>query len=31
MRHGVAGLKLGRNTAQRNGLRKTMISQLITH
>ena len=31
MRHGVAGRKLGRNTAQRNGLRKTMISQLITH
>ena len=31
MRHGVAGLKLGRTTAQRNGLRKTMISQLITH
>ncbi len=31
MRHGVAGRKLGRNTSQRNGLRKTMISQLITH
>ncbi len=31
MRHGVAGRKLGRNLGQRNGLRRTLISQLITH
>jgi large subunit ribosomal protein L17 len=31
MKHGVFGRKLGRSTAQRNGLRRTQIQQLLTH
>jgi large subunit ribosomal protein L17 len=31
MRHQVAGYKLGRDTGQRNGLRKTLINQLFEH
>jgi len=31
MKHRVAGHKLGRSTAQRNSLRRTMITQLIAH
>ena len=31
MKHRVAGRKLGRSTAQRNALRRTMITQLIAH
>ncbi|HMN60552.1 MAG TPA: 50S ribosomal protein L17 [Anaerolinea sp.] len=31
MRHGVFGYRLGRNTGQRNALRRTMINQLFTH
>jgi large subunit ribosomal protein L17 len=31
MRHQVAGYKLGRNTGQRNALRRTLICQLYTH
>ena len=31
MRHQVAGYKLGRDTGQRIGLRKTLINQLFEH
>ena len=31
MRHQVFGRKLGRSSAQRNALRRTMITQLIEH
>lgn len=31
MRHGVFGYRLGRNSGQRNALRRTMINQLFTH
>ena len=31
MKHGVFGRKLGRSTAQRNGLRRTLMGQLIQH
>jgi large subunit ribosomal protein L17 len=31
MRHQVAGYRLGRDTGQRNGLRKTLINQLFEH
>lgn len=31
MNHGVFGRKLGRSTAQRNGLRRTLMGQLIQH
>jgi large subunit ribosomal protein L17 len=31
MRHRVSGRKLGRSSAQRNALRRTLITQLIEH
>ena len=31
MRHQIAGYRLGRDTGQRNGLRKTLINQLFEH
>jgi large subunit ribosomal protein L17 len=31
MRHKVAGYKLGRSTAQRNALRRSLVSELIDH
>ncbi|MGQ0601824.1 MAG: 50S ribosomal protein L17 [Anaerolineales bacterium] len=31
MKHGVFGRKLGRTSAQRNGLRRTQIQQLLEH
>lgn len=31
MRHKVSGYKLGRSTAQRNSLRRTLVTQLIDH
>jgi large subunit ribosomal protein L17 len=31
MRHRVAGYKLSRDTAQREGLRRTLLTQLIDH
>lgn len=31
MKHGVFGRKLGRSSAQRNGLRRTQIQQLLEH
>ena len=31
MRHKVAGYKLGRSTAQRTALRRSMVTQLIDH
>ena len=31
MKHGVFGRKLGRSTAQRNALRRTLITQLMEH
>ena len=31
MRHKVAGYKLGRTTAQRNGLRRSLVTELIDH
>ncbi len=31
MKHGVYGRKLGRSTAQRNALRRTLMTQLIEH
>jgi large subunit ribosomal protein L17 len=31
MKHGVFGRKLGRSTAQRNALRRTLLTQLIEH
>jgi large subunit ribosomal protein L17 len=31
MRHGVKGRKLGRSLEQRNGLRRTLMMQLIEH
>jgi large subunit ribosomal protein L17 len=31
MRHGVAGYRLGRNTGQRNALRRILINQLFEH
>jgi large subunit ribosomal protein L17 len=31
MKHAVAGRKLGRSTAQRNALRRTLMTQLVEH
>lgn len=31
MRHKVAGYKLGRSTAQRNSLRRSLVTELIDH
>jgi large subunit ribosomal protein L17 len=31
MRHKVAGYKLGRSTAQRNALRRSLVTELIDH
>jgi large subunit ribosomal protein L17 len=31
MRHKVAGYKLGRSTAERNALRRSLVSELIRH
>jgi large subunit ribosomal protein L17 len=31
MRHKVSGRKLGRSSAQRNALRRTLLNQLFTH
>ncbi len=31
MKHRVAGLKLGRSLTQRNGLRRTMLRQVLEH
>jgi large subunit ribosomal protein L17 len=31
MRHKVAGFKLGRSTPQRNGLRRSLVTELIDH
>jgi large subunit ribosomal protein L17 len=31
MRHGVAGYKLGRNTGQRNALRRNLVTDLFRH
>lgn len=31
MKHAVAGRKLGRSTAQRKGLRRTLMTQLVEH
>lgn len=31
MRHKVAGFKLGRSTAQRNSLRRSLVTELIDH